>query len=61
MSDEREKLDDDEANEAIEGEDFEGHMLDDGSPVDLARSPVDDGGPTDLGRRPVDDGGPADL
>lgn len=58
MSDEREKLDDDETNEAVEGEDFEGHMLE--SPVDY-RSPVDDGGPTDVGRRPVDDGSPADL
>lgn len=61
MSDEREKIDLDEADEATEGEDFEGHMLETGSPVDVGRSPVDVGGPVDVGRSPVDTGGPVDV
>ena len=57
MSDEREKIDPDEVDEATEGEDFEGHMV--GSPADLdkGRSPADLG-PADLGPADL---GPADL
>jgi hypothetical protein len=57
VSDEREKIDDDEANEATEDEDFEGHMLASPADLDKGRSPADLG-PADLGPADL---GPADL